>query len=432
MKDSNVRSQGRARSAGRLASLLFLGLTGVAAATVPTACQRSVPDENVTGAQSSSAASTGAGTGTGTITDETFTKAALLEAAAECAIGRYGEFESLALALRDSAGAFAADRTEANAAAARGAWIAAMASWQEAEVFRFGPAARSGEPGGLDLRDQIYGWPLVSRCKIEEQIVSQVYAGPDFPQTLINSRGLAAYEYLLFYEGTDNACSEFSVINAQGTWAALAPEELAQRKADYAAAVAADIHARAGALVQAWDPASGNFRKQLVEAGKGSEVFATDQEALNAVSDALFYVEKELKDWKLGKPLGLIECLTPTCPEAVESPYARVSTAHMKANLAGFRRLFQGCGSYGTGLGFDDWLRAVGAGELADAMLDALAKAQASVDSLDPPMEEAIVSDVPKVQAVHAAVKGLTDQLKTDMVTVLNLELPKTSEGDND
>jgi hypothetical protein len=34
--------------------------------------------------------------------------------------------------------------------------------------------------------------------------------------------------------------------------------------------------------------------------------------------------------------------------------------------------------------------------------------------------------------AVYTAFKGLTDLLKTEFVTVLNLELPKSTQGDND
>ena len=438
----NTRRLFRAERA-RLARCVISGVLGGAAITAPLACQKASPDEVVRSSASSGATTgvgpgtgtgTGVGTGasTGTMMNQPFTKAALLEAVADCTIDRYRDFQTHAQSLRDASSAYAANRSEANAAANRDAWIAAMASWEEAEVFRYGPAARVPEPGAQDLRDHIYAWPLVSRCKIEEQIVSQAHATPGFPQTLINGRSMTAFEYLLFYGGTDNACSQFSEINADGTWAALSADALAQRKAEYAAAVASDVLARANTLVQAWEPAGGNFRDQVALAGAGSATYPLDQDALNAVSDAMFYVEKELKDFKLGKPLGLIECPTPTCPQAVESPYARISTAHMGANLAGFRRLFQGCESFGTGLGFDDWLRAVGAGDLADRMLDALAGAQAAVDALSPPMEEAIVSDPAKVMVVHAAVKKLTDLLKTEFITVLNLELPKSAQGDND
>jgi predicted lipoprotein len=362
-----------------------------------------------------------------------FTKANLLVQIADCAMSHYQAFEARAAVLRDRTETFAADRSTENADAARSAWIDAIASWQVAELFQFGPAARPKAPGAQDFRDNIYAFPLGNRCKVEEQIVSQAYAKPDFgTATLINARGLAAAEYLLFYPGTDNACSPFSVINGSGTWAALDPATLAERKSLYAAAVAKDVHARATGLVAAWDPAGGNFRRELVDAGAGSQVFATDQDALNAVSDALFYTDREVKDLKLGKPLGLVECFDATCPEAVESPYALRSTDHLRANLIGLRRLFEGCYADGAGLGFEDWLRAAGAGDLADRIVADIAAARASVDALDPPLEQAIVVDPARVQIVHAAIKKITDELKTEFVTVLNLELPQTVEGDND
>ena len=75
--------------------------------------------------------------------------------------------------------------------------------------------------------------------------------------------------------------------------------------------------------------------------------------------------------------------------------------------FVGFRRLFQGCGEGYAGVGFDDWLRDAGAGDLAERMIASL-------------------------NGVDAAVKEVTDELKTEFVTVLNLELPSAAEGDND
>ncbi|WP_438032273.1 imelysin family protein [Sorangium sp. So ce204] len=474
----------RARRAGRrLSTALLLSLVGVAAAA---GCRKPPPDEVVytgqgagpgvaqppgsggstpepstgSGATSTTAASSaiattagagGAGSASGAggagggepvpgdvcppvpVAEGPFSKAKLITAAADCALNRACEFEAQARALHESAAALARGPGEPSAAAARDAWLAAMTVWQEAELFRFGPAASSTQPGGQDLRDQIYSWPLVSRCKVDEQIVSRAYAQPSFSSSLINGRGLAAFEYLVFYGGGDNACTQFSPINANRTWAALSAGELAQRKADYAAAAAADVLAQAGALARAWAPEAGSFREKLTRAGQGSPVFATEQDALNAVSDAMFYIEKELKDWKLGRPLGFTEdCVTPTCPEALESRFALASAAHLKANLRGFRRLFQGCGEGGEGVGFDDWLRAAGSADLADRMLQALSGAQSAVDALDLPLEQALSTDRAKVESVYTAVKALTDLLKTEFVSALNLELPQSSEGDND
>lgn len=419
---------------------LFARLTRFALASACAmscaACRKPVPDEMVYTGRASPRTTTGAGGGASTTaargSDVAFSKTAFLASIADCAQDRYREFAARARTLVEKAGAAVDNANEVNAAAARDAWRGAIASWQEAEVFRFGPAARSTEPGGKDLRDQIYSWPLVNRCGIEEQLVNPTYASGGMASLLINVKGLSAFEYLAFYAGNENVCSQFSTINAHGTWASLAPGDLAQRKAIYAAAVADDVLVHASALVNEWDPARGQFRRELTQAGAGSVTFASEPMALNAVSDALFYIELEAKDWKLGRPLGLLECLEPTCPDAVESLYAWQSTAHLRANLVGFRRIFQGCGDGGQGLGFDDWLRAAGASDLEGRMLAALAAAETALATLDLPLEQAILSEPAKVDAIHAAFKTLTDLLKIEFVTVLNLELPKATVGDND
>jgi predicted lipoprotein len=411
----------------------WIALGSWALVAIVVACRKPTPDEIVyTGA-------TAKGTATSTTprppvaVDPGFDKHALLLAEADCAVDRYRVLESRARALRDVTRTFAGDPSAANAAAAKDAWLATMLIAEETEVFRFGPAARSTEPGGKDLRDEMYPWPLFSRCRTEEQLVDRTYAKPDFGKSIVNGRGLTAYEYLVFYPGTDNACAQFSVINTQKTWAGLGDTELAKRKAEYAAAVADDVFAHATALLQAWDPAAGNFHAQLSKAGTGSTVYTTDQAAFNAVSDALFYLENEAKDMKLARPLGILDCEDTTCPQAVESPYARASAAHLRANLRGFKRLFLGCtNDAGEGLGFDDFLRAAGAGDLADRMIAALADAELAIDSLAPSFEDVVANEPARGRTVHARFKKMTDLLKVEFMTDLNLEPPKGTEGDND
>lgn len=362
----------------------------------------------------------------------TFSKAAFLDSVGQCAQLRVCEFEAYQGDLTAKVAAFTSDPSAANLAAARAAWTFANASWQKAELFRFGPAAATMDPGGQGLRDDIYTFPLFARCRVDEQTVSKLYESPDFPNTLETARTLQAIEYLLFYEGLDNGCSVFSVINNNQTWAALSENERRARKRAYADAVARDVGSRARALNDAWSPAKGNFQQQLAGAGMGSQVYATQQAALNALGTALFYLDRELKDSKLSLPLGLTLDCTQDCAGRVEAPYARVSTRNIQNNLVGFRELFQGCGAVNAGLGVDDWLRSVGAGPLADRMLLLLDEAEAAARVVPPALEDAIRQNPAAVEALRMKIKAITDLMKTEMNSVLDIELPMNLEGDND
>lgn len=367
-----------------------------------------------------------------------FSRRELLASVADCAFLHYCDFAASVEPLVAATATLATDPgNDSNRALAQAAFRTAVASWQRAEAFRFGPAARSSEPAGRDLRDAIYAWPLRSECKVDEQLVSRAYASPefaglDFRLSPLTGRSLTAVEYLLFNAGPSNACSAFSEINASGSWAALGDAERHARRASYAAAAARDIQARSEDLLAAFRGPSG-FRAQLLSAGAAGSPFPTEQAALNAVSDALFYLDLEVKDFKLARPLGLTpDCTAATCPSEVEAAHARLSSENLKQNLLGFQRSFAGCGADPGALGFDDWLRDMGASDLADRMLANIAAARGAADSLSAPLEELLSSDPESVRAVHAAVKAVTDLLKTEFVTVLNLELPAATEGDND
>lgn len=367
------------------------------------------------------------------IPEEPFSKAAFLRQVADCAVARYQDFEIHAVALDEAARANLVAPSDEAANAVKNAWLAANASWQIAEMFRFGPAARTADEdaGAQELRDQIYAWRFGGRCPVETALVDELYTTSNFGSSLISNRGLGAVEYLLFYPGSDNQCPDYSAINKNGTWAALGAAQIAERKRAYAEAVTRDVLYNTRKLLEAWDPAHGNFRKKLTQPGNGS-VYPNEQEALNSVWHGIFYIEKEVKDYKLGIPLGVSECANGLCPEALESRYANVSTANIRQNYLGFRRLFQGCGRNYTGLGFDDWLDAIGASDLRGRMLTALDGAQRAIDALDPPLEISITQSTDRVWDVYNALKQLTDLLKSEFVTVLDLELPAGAGSDND
>ena len=114
-----------------------------------------------------------------------------------------------------------------------------------------------------------------------------------------------------------------------------------------------------------------------------------------------------------------------------ETPFARLGTEAIRANLRGFRALFQGCASDGAGLGFDDWLAAAGHGELASEIIAAYDEAQTTLDSL-PRLDEASPA---QLDGAYQALRTLTSLLKSDLFgagSPINLKLPATVEGDTD
>lgn len=363
-----------------------------------------------------------------------FDRNALLASLAENVIvPTYAELVTATAALETAAAAYATSLSPSDLAAARVAWRAAMHVWQRAELTQLGPAGISGAvPGGQDLRDEIYSWPLVNRCRTDTIVVSGDYAHTEtFANELVNVRGLDALEYLLFNESTANACAPQTPINAEGSWDALT--DVAQRRADFAHSLSLILHEHAQVLHAAWDPQAGNFTAELAGAGQSATTYDSAQAALNAVSDAMFYIEGVTKDVKLAVPTGLSpDCSSDTCPNDLELAFSHDSKEAIRQNIIGFAHLLSG-GTADDALGFYDWLRHVGAGDLADTMQAKIDDAEAAVDAIEEDdLAVALANDPASVEALYFALKSATDLLKSDFITVLDLELPQDVQGDND
>jgi predicted lipoprotein len=361
------------------------------------------------------------------VSTKAFTRANFRAAAAECAMWQYCRFEGAALALNENVRAHAAERSKASLAEAQAAWRQAMAVWSNVELFQFGPLGTKVESQGKDpvhgqgIRDLIYSWPVVARCRVEEQVIGRGYEQSWTPVP-ISARGLFGIEYLLFYPGADTGCNANST--TAKTWDTLSEDELTDAKLDYAVALADDVLARIQTLRELWSPEGGNFRQTFIDAAG----YETEQQALNVLAWSLIYAEREVKDWKVGIPAGYTMTAPVTLPE---TPFAHFGAESLRQNLEGFRALFQGCGPNGEGLGFDDWLSDAGAPDLAADMVQALDNARDAAAKF-PGFEQATPADL---EALYQAVKALTNLLKSDFFgtgSVLNLKLPEGVASDTD
>ena len=363
----------------------------------------------------------------------TLTRADVLNAFVSCLTGQIDQFVADVTAFDAAATTYAATPADdAAATGAKNAWRTAMKSWQRIEPMQLGPLKPTGNPGAKSYAEDIYSWPLLGRCSIENGLVDKIYE-TGVSSVLAYARGLTASEYLLFYTGDDNACGAAAPINSAGKWTAIAPE-LHARKAGYLSAVTKDLLTRATSLRNEFAPSGGNFTSEYVTAGKGSKVYATEQMAFNAAADALFYLEYTVKDIKVGKPAGVAGCVgLATCPDDTESIYAGASKEHLRNNLMAARYFLFGCSDTGDGIGFDELLRGVGADATSAQLkvdLDAAVAALEAIPNED--LRVVILADPAPVRALYVAVKKVTDRLKTEFVSLLDLELPQRAEGDND
>lgn len=348
------------------------------------------------------------------------------------------DFVTRATALRDAADAWVTSGAEAERVAAQAAWTEAMTVWQELELMQFGPAGRpadfeDGVAGGQGIRDEIYSWPLDNPCRVDQETVESTFEDPAaLAAEAVNVRGLDALEYLLFAPANANACKPNSPINTDGSWAALDEAEVSRRRAAYAAALARLVITEAERLQSAWASSGSNFAAQLGGAGETSMVYDSAQAALNAISDAMFYVEQATKDMKVATPAGISGCATERCPEAVESEWARRSKEHVLANLRAFQRLFLGAAPGTEAVGFDDLLTAVGAEEVATQMSGLTAAAITAVEAIPSDLTTALTEHPAEVQAAYDALVALNTLLKTQFLSVLDLEIPQRAASDND
>jgi len=361
---------------------------------------------------------------------EPYDRAALLQSIATCTGEVNTSFQAAMDALVTSARAYEAAPTDGNRDAARAAFIRAFDLWQEAELLRFGPSADRTDPGGQALRAEIYGWPEHNRCFIEEQLVTRGYEAPSFATAAIDVRTLAAIEFLLFSTEANNVCPPDHAINTNGAWAALSAQELAARRAKYARVVSEQVASAAQSLVTAWSSPQG-FSRTLVDAGRGSSLFETQQAAFSAVANGPLHLDTDTKDTRLARPLGILNCESDTCLGALESPYANRSRVNVRNNLRGARRVILGCAA-GSNRGFDDLLVTIGAQSLSSQLVAKFDAADAAVDAISgDSLAGPIETDRARVTAAYNAIRDLTSFLKTEFAMTLQLSFRRV-EGDTD
>ena len=189
-------------------------------------------------------------------------------------------------------------------------------------------------------------------------MVRSEQAGYDITTRTASRKGLDAIEYILFNDNLNHRCTQFG--SEPEGWNDRTEQSRKVARCEYANLAALDLIDGAQLLVDAWQGNQG-YGEVLKQAGEPGSQFPDVHDAVNDVSDALFYIDTLTKDAKLATPLGLFanDCGLEPCVDNVESLFARHSLENVLNNIRGLRLLFRG-GPSQDNVGFDDYLIDVG------------------------------------------------------------------------
>ncbi len=313
--------------------------------------------------------------------------------------------------------------------AAQNSWREAMNIWQQAEMMQLEPLLKADGA----LRNNIYSWPIKNTCGVDFDVTyfkeGRVNGQPyDISVRTASRKSLVALEYLLFNDNLAHSCTGTT---QPESWNNQTEQYRKIARCEYAVEVAKDIENSSKVLLEDWSGSEG-YANKLKSAGSEGSEFDTEHKAVNKLSDALFYLDVFTKSAKIAEPLGieLNKCGSQPCPDVVESTYSHHSLENIVNNIQAFKLFIQGGGD--NAIGFRDYLIDVGDKATADGLDADIEQVLTSAQAYQATLAETLVTNPDQVQQTHTEVKNITDKLKSDFITSLALELPKTAAGDND
>jgi predicted lipoprotein len=319
-------------------------------------------------------------------------------------------------------------------------WQDTVNAMQKTEPHAVGPIANNEDT----LRNRIHSYANtdLGACSIDRSVVAQGSSDFDLAVRSSNQRGLGAIEYLLFNPVLTTNCAP--QITETSDWDALSTEEQKTQRCTYASKLATDVAAAASAVLTSWQASGNDYRATFVSEGNAGA-------SLQALTDVIIvHMDKEAKDRKVGIPTGVKEeCSSFSCASLVEFPYTETSSAAIKNNLQGFRSVF----TAGDGKGLDDLITERGYADVTASLLEKTDAALANIDAATVSIFDqatAINDSATETQCTNSYVspdtqsinysacaltglmKRITDVLKIEFVTVLEVNLPGSVQSDND
>lgn len=287
---------------------------------------------------------------------------------------------------------------EAHLAALKQRWTRVFQAWQKASIFNLGP---TGESGLRKSIAQELGTFPISEAKIQHYSLKSDTSFANFDR---DSRGLFALEYFFFGGSDAEALNRLNTPSSR----------------NYASAVLHHFCREIERYTLEWK----NFRSEFIQ-NKGTDAGSSTVQLYNA-----FLMSYEnLKNYKLGVPLGLRMGQSQQEPEKVEALYSGLGLSGIHLHLSAITRVWRGIPS----LGFKNYLlHSTGGKALVDLTEQQLIVIEDHIAKCpSEPLHTAMVNSPQPFVTLHTELQRNTRFFKSDMSSILGLTITYSS-GDGD
>ena len=319
-------------------------------------------------------------------------------------------------------------------------WEKAMEIYHYLEPLQIGPMKQNN----FALLKNLYSYPETNRCGIDREVFKLNNSSPSQPLQFNNRKGLDAIEYLLYKSDFNHSCSRQT--RALQGWDNLSPEKRHQLRCEFLKILSLELVKDVERLVGQWE----GFRQSLNQ--------IDENQLLNDLVFALFFIEKQSKDQVLGIPTGLSKantrCYGQFCIENIEHKESLFTKKQLLSHIQAFKDVMSGQSV------FDENTKAYGIFDFI--LLEKNPTSQNTVEQLKASVElitsslknwpnhygifnalagvssydlcKASTTQERKVEvcAVYQDFRALTQLMKQDFVIALSTRLPTDSQGDGD
>lgn len=337
-----------------------------------------------------------------TTTPTAFDRKAMLQHYADDLIRpAFRDLQTNVNALSSAVELFMGTPSAANLTALQTAWLKAQLSFEVANAYNFGPAGETGSRMGLV---QEIGTFPVNTLKIEKAIAQGLANTTD---ANYDARGLLAIEYMLFDKDGKNE----RILDGL---------ETASRQV-YLKKLVTNVKERVDAVVTGWEGYVTTF-----VSSDGTEPGSSISELYNEFIRSY----QNLKNYKIGLPLGARPGQTAPQPELAEAYYSGQSLALAQAHFTALENSWYGRTATADGLGFQEYLASVAGGPAlvtaTEAQLTAIRKAFVAVSD-NPSLSKQIQAKKPAVEMLYTELQKNFPFLKSDMAALLGIAITFSS-----